>query len=244
MIDRTDGATTALFSLCVRRLSYLPTGIILRASAKSAMDMRRCRMNARSGMSGCQIAGIVLAVLLVATVCLAIGLVLGGGIGLVGGGAAGYAIGRARPTGVEPHIEIPIPQPPGDEEWQLPEEFPELPLPGVELRPFLGVRYETVRDGARIVEVEPGTPAQAAGLRPGDVILTVDGAPVGEGHPDLTARVLEYEPGDQIELHVRRGSGELDIEVTLGARAVFERRFDLPPGELPDLPQRQQPSQG
>ena len=201
-------------------------------------------MSERIGLSGCQVVGIVLAVLLVATACLATGLVLGGGIGLVGGGAAGYAIGRARSTRVEPHIEIPIPQPPGDEGWQLPEEFPELPLPGVELRPFLGVRYQTVRDGARIAEVEPETPAQAAGLRPGDVILAVDGAPVGEGHPDLTAHVLEYEPGDEIELRVRRGAGELGIEVTLGARAVFERRFDLPPDEFPDLPQRRQPSQG
>jgi len=197
-------------------------------------------MDARSRVSGCQVTGIVLAVLLVATVCLATGLVLGGGIGLVGGGAAGYAIGRARST----HVEIPIPQPPGDEEWQLPEEFPELPLPGVELRPFLGVRYATVNDGARIAEVEPETPAQAAGLRPGDVILAVGGAPVGEGHPDLTARVLEYEPGDKVELRVRRGAGELEIEVTLGARAVFERRFDIPPGEFPELPQRRQPSQG
>jgi membrane-associated protease RseP (regulator of RpoE activity) len=208
------------------------------------MDVRRYRMNARSGLSGCQVAGILLAVLLVATVCLATGLVLGGGIGLVGGGTAGYAIGRARSTRIEPHIEIPIPQPPGDEGWQLPEELPELPLPGVELRPFLGVRYKTVKDGARIAEVEPGTPAQAAGLRPGDVILAVDGAPVGEGHPDLTARVLEYEPGDEIQLRVRRGAGELEIEVILGARAVFDRRFDLPPGEFPELPQRRQPSQG
>jgi membrane-associated protease RseP (regulator of RpoE activity) len=197
-------------------------------------------MEERSGLSGCQVVGIVLAVLLFATACLATGLVLGGGIGLVGGGAAGYAIGRARST----RVEIPIPQPHGDEEWQLPEEFPELPLPGAKVRPFLGVRYQTVRDGARIAEVEPETPAQAAGLRPGDVILAVDGAPVGEGHPDLTARVLEYEPGDEIELRVRRGTGELEIEVTLGARAVFERRFDLPPGEFPELPQRRQPSQG
>jgi membrane-associated protease RseP (regulator of RpoE activity) len=197
-------------------------------------------MDARSRLSGCQVVGIVLAILLVATVCLATGLVLGGGIGLVGGGAAGYAIGRARST----PVEIPIPQLPGDEGWQLPEELPELPLPGVEVRPFLGVRYQTVKDGARITEVEPGTPAHAAGLRPGDVILAVDGAPVGEGHPDLTARVLEYEPGDEIELRVRRGAGELEIEVTLGARAVFERRFEIPPGEFPELPQRRQPSQG
>ena len=174
-------------------------------------------MSQRGGLSGCQVTGIVLATLLIASVCLAAGLVLGGGIGLVTGGAAGYAAGRARSTRVEPHIEIP------DGEWRLPEELPELPLPGAEMQPFLGVRYETVEEGARIVHVEPGSPAERAGLGVGDVILTVDGAPVGAGDPDLAARVLEHEPGDKVELRVQRGDKVLRFEVRLGARIVMER---------------------
>ena len=179
-------------------------------------------MDNRSGRNGCQVVGIVLAILLIATACLAAGVVIGGGIGLVTGGTAGYAIGRARSTRVEPHVEIPIPQPPGGEEWRLPEEPPELPLPGAEMRPFLGVRYETVKEGARIVVVEPSSPAAEAGLRERDVILAVDGAPVGAGNPNLAARVLEHEPGDEVELRVQRGDEELEIEVTLGARFVIE----------------------
>jgi S1-C subfamily serine protease len=72
-------------------------------------------MNRRSGMSGCQVAAIVLAILLIAPVCLATGLVVGGGVGLVTGGAAGYAVGRARSTHVEPHIEVPVPGSPASE---------------------------------------------------------------------------------------------------------------------------------
>jgi S1-C subfamily serine protease len=192
-------------------------------------------MNPRSGLSGCQAVGIALAILLVATVCMATGLVVGGGIGLLTGGTAGYAIGRAQSTHVERRIEIPMPQPYEDDEERErpPEEVPEM-----EIRPYLGVRYETIEEGARIVQVTPDSPADQADLREGDLILTVDGAPVGEGNPDLTARIIQHEPGDTVELRVQRGDRQLELEVTLGAQAVFEGRplFPLPPGEFPMLP--------
>jgi len=175
-------------------------------------------MNQRSGLSGCQVVGIVLAILLVAVVCMAVGLVVGGGIGLVTGGTAGYAIGRAQATHVERRIEIPQPQPPGPEEWKAPEE-----PPNVQVRPYLGVRYETTEDGARIVHVEPGGPAELAGLRQQDVILAVNGAPVGEGHPDLAARILEHKPGEKVELRIRRDDKELKLEATLAAQMAIER---------------------
>jgi S1-C subfamily serine protease len=193
-------------------------------------------VNQRSGLSGCQVVGIVLAILLVATVCMATGLVVGGGIGFLTGGTAGYAIGRAQSTHVEPRIEIPMPQPRDEERERPPEEVPE-----VEIRPYLGVRYETVEEGARIVEVTPEGPADQASLREGDVILAVDGAPVGEGNPDLAARILEHQPGDTVELRVQRGDEELELAVTLGAQAVFEGRPLFPPGEFPMPPWWQNP---
>lgn len=179
-------------------------------------------MNQRSGLSGCQVVGIVLAVLLAAAACGATGLVLGG--------ATGYAIGRAQATHIQPHVEVPLPQPPGGEEWMPPEGAPEM-----EMRPYLGVRYETVEEGARIVAVEPGSPADQAGLREGDVILAVDGEPVGEGDPDLAARILACEPWDEAELRVRRGSEELELEIILGGR------FTFPPGEFPMPPEWPRP---
>jgi membrane-associated protease RseP (regulator of RpoE activity) len=189
-------------------------------------------MNQRTGLSGCQVVGIALTVLLVAVVCMAAGLVVGGGIGLVTGGTAGYAIGRARSTHLERRIEIPLPQPPGAEGWRPPAEFP-----NVQVRPYLGVRYETTEEGARIVHVEPGSPADQAGLRKQDVILAVDGAPVGAGHPDLGARILEHKPGEKVELRVRRDDKELKLEATPAAQMVIEGRPGLPPGEFPMPPQ-------
>jgi predicted metalloprotease with PDZ domain len=193
-------------------------------------------VNERSRLSGCQVAGIVLAILLVATVCMATGLVVGGGIGLLTGGTAGYAFGRARSTHVEPRIEIPMPQPREEEQERLPEEVPE-----VEIRPYLGVRYETIAEGARIVEVTPESPAGQSGLREGDVILAVDRALVGEGDPDLTARILQHEPGDTVELRVQRSDEELELEITLGMQAVFEGHPLFPPGEFTMPPWWQNP---
>ena len=60
--------------------------------------------------------------------------------------------------------------------------------------------------GVLVVEVEEGTPAWNAGLRTGDVILTVNRRPVRE--PDDIVRVVE-ETGPSILLNVRRGDGAL-----------------------------------
>ena len=176
-------------------------------------------MNQRSGMSGCQVAAIVLAILLIAPVCLATGLVVGGGVGLVTGGAAGYAVGRARSTRVEPHIEVPIPQIPGDEEWRLPEEFPELPLPPEwewpHGRAHLGVYVRQLEEGAEVRQVVPGSPASEAGLREGDLILAVDDDAVTRETP-LAGLIAAHEPGDVVVLTVERAGREREIEVELG----------------------------
>ncbi len=46
-------------------------------------------------------------------------------------------------------------------------------------RAWLGVSCQAHAGGVRIVNVSPDSPAEAAGLEPGDVITRIDGAPVG-----------------------------------------------------------------
>ena len=63
--------------------------------------------------------------------------------------------------------------------------------------------------------VFPDSPAEAAGLRAGDVITVVDGQAVNASD-DLAEHVLKRAPGDTVTLRVVRGGDARDVEVTLG----------------------------
>lgn len=87
--------------------------------------------------------------------------------------------------------------------------------------PFLGVTIENATDdraGARIIEVMPGTAAEDAGLRVGDVIVAVEEVPVFT-RGDLQAQVRAHRPGSAVTLLVLRDGDEFEVEVTLGVRS-------------------------
>ncbi len=115
------------------------------------------------------------------------------------------------------------------------EEFPFSEFEG-HLDPFafvhggvrLGVTYITLdeqtaqeydapaTEGAYIIGVEPDSPADAAGLQEGDVVVAVDGDAVDFEH-SLADRMYAYEPGDTVTLDVQRDGESIQIEVTLGS---------------------------
>jgi putative serine protease PepD len=84
---------------------------------------------------------------------------------------------------------------------------------------YLGVRLSDAEsgDGARIVDVVDGAPADEAGLRAGDVVVSAGGEAVDSGD-DLRRAVTEHDPGDTLELEVRRDGGTETITVELGTR--------------------------
>lgn len=89
---------------------------------------------------------------------------------------------------------------------------------GKVLRPYLGIIGQPVEGGHAIAEVESGTPADQAGLQPGDVITSVDGTRIDEQHPFLNLLIFNHKPGDTVELGVYRNGRELTVTVTLGER--------------------------
>jgi len=83
-----------------------------------------------------------------------------------------------------------------------------------------------VKEGVIVVEVEPGGPADAAGLRGlpdenhvGDIIVSIDGQPVKDPG-DLARMIGSHKPGDKVTLGVLRQGRQQQIQVTLGDRPV------------------------
>ena len=84
---------------------------------------------------------------------------------------------------------------------------------------YLGVATEDVDGsaGARIAEVRAGTPAARAGLEDGDVVTKVGDENVGSAD-DLRRLIDAKQPGDSVELTVRRDGDTRTLRVTLGTR--------------------------
>lgn len=72
--------------------------------------------------------------------------------------------------------------------------------------------------GAGVADVEPGSPADDAGLEVEDIITALDGEPI-ESSGDLYGALRDYQPGDTIELTVVRDGSEETLDVTLGEQS-------------------------
>jgi serine peptidase DegS len=68
------------------------------------------------------------------------------------------------------------------------------------------------RGGVVIANLYVGSPAQAAGLRPGDLLLAIDGVPVSSAE-DARALIAARKPGSTLTIHEQRGSSQLDVKV-------------------------------
>ena len=75
----------------------------------------------------------------------------------------------------------------------------------------LGAR-QAVSDLAKIGEVIPGGPAMAAGIKPGDIVVSLQGQSIGSW--DDLADAISKRPGQPTELGIKRGEGMVTITVT------------------------------
>jgi putative serine protease PepD len=88
---------------------------------------------------------------------------------------------------------------------------------------FLGVstRAEStssavIGDGAIVVSVSAGSPADQAGVKEGDRVTSVDSAPVRD-EDELTARVRSHQPGDHVQITFVRDGQTQTVQVVLGS---------------------------
>lgn len=90
---------------------------------------------------------------------------------------------------------------------------------------YLGVRTSDAmttdgsskRAGAGIAEVNDGTPAAAAGLKVGDVVIAVDGERV-DSSTALIAQVRERTAGEKVTVTIVRDGKRQDLQVTLAVK--------------------------
>ena len=74
-----------------------------------------------------------------------------------------------------------------------------------------------VDEGAFVTEVVPDSAADEAGLEAGDVIVEIDGEEVTESS-QVRDRILDKEPGEEVEIRILRDGEEQTLEATLQAR--------------------------
>lgn len=90
----------------------------------------------------------------------------------------------------------------------------------------IGAVLENNQDGIRIVEVYMDSPAEKAGLRPGDIITAVDGVNVvGMDSADVAA-MIRGEEGTTVKLTIKRGDFILDFSIvraTINRSTVYYR---------------------
>jgi serine protease Do len=132
----------------------------------------------------------------------------------------------------------------------LKDVLPQLMSAGKVARGRLGVAIQSVDlalakalgldrpKGAMVAEVEPGGPADRAGLRAGDLIVRVDQTEIAHSG-ELPRTVARHAPGSKVKVEYLRERGARTVDVTLDelreerpARAAE----NAPPGAAPKAP--------
>lgn len=98
---------------------------------------------------------------------------------------------------------------------------------------WLGIEVRSGRapSEALVTEVEPGSPAEAAGLNVGDRIVGCDNAELQDVR-DLQSIVRAAKPGDPLRLTVLRDSKSMQMEIILGQRPT-RQAMSAPKRRLP-----------
>ena len=87
--------------------------------------------------------------------------------------------------------------------------------------PFIGVTGSPQADDPRIVQVHPGSPAERAGIKPGDIVTRFDGEPLA-GFDELVRAIREKKPGDKVKIEVIRASRPLNLDLVIGSRGELD----------------------
>jgi C-terminal processing protease CtpA/Prc len=107
---------------------------------------------------------------------------------------------------------------------------------------WVGIELEhNETDGTlTITKVVPGSPAEAAGLQPGDELYALNGIVINDKNEDALKKAKkEWQPGQTVNYTIKRNGQERPISVTLGqmpadvlARFIGEHMLEHASNEL------------
>jgi serine protease Do len=90
------------------------------------------------------------------------------------------------------------------------------------------------KNGVLVQQVQPNGPADKGGLKPGDIITTIDGRSIKDGD-DLVNEIASRRPGSSVRLGFVRDGKPADATVTIGDRdKVFADAGIQPANPTPD----------
>jgi S1-C subfamily serine protease len=92
-------------------------------------------------------------------------------------------------------------------------------------KPFLGVSYQmiskrtailnNVPEGAFVVEVISGSPAEEAGIKPDDIVVKLNGKEIKEETGGLAKIISSKKPGERVSIEIWRNGKTLNLTATL-----------------------------
>lgn len=91
---------------------------------------------------------------------------------------------------------------------------------------YLGINLADAEGGVKVGGVQENTAAAKAGLKVGDVILTINARPIPDPET-LMNTIARFKPNDKIKIKIKREDKEEEIEATLGKRPSNLSRGDF-----------------
>jgi serine protease Do len=108
---------------------------------------------------------------------------------------------------------------------------PDDDKPGIAKKAWIGVDTQVISadlaealgipgsKGVRVTRVHPGTQAEKAGLKVGDLLLLLDGQVIPASRPEdsdvFSSLIRQYKIGTEVSLKLRRGTEEIEIKLPL-----------------------------
>lgn len=100
---------------------------------------------------------------------------------------------------------------------------------------YLGFHFDPASPGCKIRRIDPGSPAEKAGLKPKDVVTGLDKEKVSD-LAQLRRLLRRHKSGEKVTLEIKRGGKVLTLAAVLG-----DRQADSPKPAAPPAPPRKKP---